>query len=340
MDALSGATRIGRYFTVVSLVPTTLFVAYLYLLAKSGAWGGPVDWSTVLDELRLGDIGLVGVLSVAGALALHPLQFSLVQLYEGYWGVAEPFRTLALARIAHHRRRCHSMERNHISAVHDLARRRAEGDTPALPHGSAHVVATHHMKEELLRLKAAYPENLEDILPTRLGNVLRRYERSAGEVYGLTAVPNLPRLAMVARPLELDYLQSQRMQLELAVRTSVLAFAATLVTVFFMWGEGGWLLLAAVPYAMGYGCYRGAVTVAHEYGVAMSTLVELNRFRLYERLRLPQPRSLQDERTANYRLERILAGDTGLDVKYAEAVSPADDDVSMLEPPAGDETNE
>ena len=96
------------------------------------------------------------------------------------------------------------------------------------------------------------------------------------------------------------------MQMDLAVRTSVLAMVAALITVVVMWRHSAWLLVAIIPYAISYGAYRGAVTVAHEYGTALSVLIELTRFNLYERLRLPLPKTLDEERDANESLMRAF----------------------------------
>jgi hypothetical protein len=85
-------------------------------------------------------------------------------------------------------------------------------------------------------------------MPTRLGNVLRRYEQLAG-------------------------------------------------------------ILALVPCTIAFASYRGAVVVAHEYGTALVVLTDLNRFSLYEQMRLPLPDDLEDERTTNKQLATVLSLD-------------------------------
>ena len=309
VDLLSGATgasaKIGRYFTVVSMLPSAVLTAYVYLLVKTGAWGGAVDWSAAVSQFHLGDLALLATASFAVALALHPLQFAMIQVLEGYWGTTAPARRFAVLRIMHHRRRSQFLTDRSAYALSELARM-PERDRPSHRSASLAAVEAALVNDESRRLQASYPVKKEHILPTRLGNALRRYEMTAGSPYGIDVIPSLPRIAMVSQPAEIDYLQNQRMQMELAVRTAVLAMVAALITVAFMWRHQGWLLVALVPYAAAYASYRGAVTVAHGYGTAMAVLVELNRFDLYERLRLRQPETLEQEKGLNTVLMQAL----------------------------------
>jgi hypothetical protein len=110
------------------------------------------------------------------------------------------------------------------------------------------------------------------------------------------------------------------MQMELALRTSVLAGGAAILTIAFMWYHGLWLLLALAPYTVSYTTYRGAVVVAHEYGTALAVLIDLNRFALYDRLHLKAPDSLKEEKETNAGLTAILRLDAvDLRKRLAEA---------------------
>jgi hypothetical protein len=307
-DLLSGAgglTRVGRYLTVVSALPSVVFTAYIYLLIKTGAWGGAVNWSGAVMQFNIGEAAILTIASFVVALALHPLQFSLTQLLEGYWGIMPGFRQIALLRIVYHRRRCQFFDDRGTDTAYALGSLRPE-EQPNNKNASIDALDAMLINSECQRLRAYYPDQLQDVRPTRLGNVLRRYEVSAGSTYGLAAIPSVPRLAVVAQPAELDYLQSQRMQMDLAVRTSVLAMAATLITVVVMYRHEAWMLVALIPYAVAYGAYRGAVTVAHEYGTALAVLVEVDRFSLYERLRLPLPNTLNEEQDLNKKLMKAF----------------------------------
>ena len=84
--------------------------------------------------------------------------------------------------------------------------------------------------------------------------------------------------------------------MELALRTSFLSMLASVVTLVLLWRHGWWLLVALFPYAIAYLAYRGAVAVAHEYGTALAVMVDLNRFALYDRLRVKLPTDIDEER--------------------------------------------
>jgi hypothetical protein len=324
-DILAGASgvssKIGRYFTVVSALPSAAFTAYVYVLVRTGAWSGSVSWARAAT-FQLSDLAVLTVASFVVALALHPLQFAMIQLLEGYWGAAAPARRLAALRIMHHRRRLQSLQDAEVQALLNLAAMPAS-DQPGSRHATPAALDAALRSVESRRLRASYPPDRARILPTRLGNVLRRYEMTAGAPYGLDIIQALPRLAMVAQPAEVDYLQDQRMQLELAVRTCLLALLASVVTVAFMVRHPPWLLVALIPYVVSYAAYRGAVTVAHEYGAAMSVVAELNRFSLYDRLQLPRPVTLEDEVRQNTDLMKAFAQEANVSFRYVAAPGTA-----------------
>lgn len=317
--SLSGASAIGRYFTVVSLVPSVVFVAYVTLLLRSGTWAGSsVDFAGSAAGLDVKDVALSGVASLLVALALHPLQFAVIQIFEGYWGSSYCARKFATRHIMRHRHR--AMRLRNLATDKDLAARPPaqfdeRGELRAQPPYATRVdakatdVESFFTSIEAERLNASYPDALEHIMPTRLGNVLRRYEHLAGIHYGLDSISSVPRMLQVADPRDVAYVQNQRMQMELALRVATLALAAMLLTIVFMWRHGPWLLLALAPYAIAFASYRGAVVVAHEYGTALAVLIDLNRFAFYERIRLPLPDDLEEERSNNARLADVLSLD-------------------------------
>src|SRR5262249_44176912 len=139
----------------------------------------------------------------------------------------------------------------------------------------------------------------DDIMPTRLGNALRKYERQAGAPYGLDAVSVIQHIFFVAPAERVGYIDDQRQLMDLSVRMTATSIIAALVAVTALWRHGPWLLLALVPYGVAYLSYRGAVVVAHEYGAAVAAMIDLDRFTLYDSLRLPRPKDTNAERLMN-----------------------------------------
>lgn len=275
-DVVGAAGRsVGRHFSVVGTIPSLILVLYVFVLVSSGAWSGvphPVRAWDSLTHLSVGETAALSVLTLASAVILHPLQFALIQFFEGYWGTSPVARRAWAARVRHHRRR--------------YDRLAADATDPG---GGV----------ESQRLLGKYPDDPGEIMPTRLGNVLRRHERLAGRPYGLDAVVVVPLLLAVAPADQADYIADRRTQLDLAVRAALTALLAAVITVFFMWRHGIWLLLALVPYLATYVAYRGAVVAAESYGAALSDLTVLNRFELYRRLHLSLPDDIAAELTQN-----------------------------------------
>src|SRR5690348_3129602 len=110
-SALAGVTAVGRYFVVVSLVPSTAFAAYLLFLFRTRTAHGDIDLGRAFQSLDLKAFASIAIASLVLALALHPLQFALIQSLEGYWGVSRIAQRLALAGISRHRRRARRLQR-------------------------------------------------------------------------------------------------------------------------------------------------------------------------------------------------------------------------------------
>lgn len=333
--ATSAKDSIGRYFGVVSVLPSSMLVAWIVLLVGSGAWSGPPDVAAAFREF--GDLGVSGaaglvLASLALGVVLHPVQFAFVQFLEGYWGTSRLARRLRYLRIKQHGERlaeARDESRRIGDQIADVTQQmRQHPSSDSAPFVRA-LTDLHATREELRRVTAATPPNSPGaVLPTRLGNALRYYEWQVGKPYGIDTVTTVPYLSRTAAPGDMDYVNDQRSQLDLAVRTVIVAFAATGLSVLFLARHGPWLLIALVPYAAAYLAYRGAVVIAGEYGRALGVLVTLNRFELYDRLRLPPPANTSDERRQNSGLMRFLLHDEASDVRLAYRQIPPEEATS------------
>ena len=158
------------------------------------------------------------------------------------------------------------------------------------------------------------------IMPTRLGNVLRRYESQAGRQYSLDALQVVPHLLLIAPANHVDYINDQRSQLDLAVRMTFIALLASATALLFLWPYGVWVLVAAIPYMLAYLSYRGSVIAAGHYGSALDTLINLDRFVLYEHLRLPPPVDTKAERWRNEKMKHLFEYNDAEVVDYKHPV--------------------
>jgi hypothetical protein len=330
--AVESGKSIGRYFSIISMVPSLLFVLYIYGLLAAGAWSGPFEPAKALraaEDLSVGKIAALLIAALLLGLVLHPFQFSMTQLLEGYWGGSAIGLYLAQRRIMHYRR----MARTHkvvASKAEQTWQRTVEADRTTPDRLSREDSETRRRKnlahldagrgdpmlDQYLRAEAAgaarhrYPEAGRRIMPTRLGNALRRYEDRVGRQYGLNILHVAPHLNLVAVKEHREYVDDCRKGLDLGVRICVLFAIATALSVGLLADNGPWLLLSLIPYCVSYLAYRGAISSAQAYGTALSTLVDLNRFALYEQLHLSPPSDIADELSRNAQLLKLLAGQT------------------------------
>jgi hypothetical protein len=313
--AISGiGGAVGRYFSIVSFIPSLFLTSFTFLLIESGAWSSHLDWAKGGNAFtHFGNLALLTLISIAVGVAVHPIQFAMDQFFEGYWGTGRLAQRIRVSRIWHYYNRFMFLT---AGPGADARLELDDEEEAGKPLEGKDRFERLSISEESLRLSAGYPRDEDDIMPTRLGNVLRRHERLAGSEYGLDAITVFRHVALVAPPERLGYLNDQRQLLDLSVRMCATSILAALIAVAALWRHGPWLLVALVPYAVAYLSYRGAVVVAGEYGAAFSTIIDLDRFALYDQLRMPRPKNSEDERRQNENLVRVLSHDDPEVVRY------------------------
>lgn len=328
---------IGRYFTVISMVPSLLFVVYVYGLFAAGAPTGSFEPAKALhaaENLGVRQIVALFIAALLLGLVLHPFQFSMTQLLEGYWGASGIGLSLAQRRIMHYRYVAWALEDVAGEAddkwESDVESNRPKRDDDVDPekhrYNNLLYLDTEDgaaMHADYLRAEAArtarrrYPQASRRTMPTRLGNMLRRYEDNTGRQYKINILTIAPHLNLVAVKEHRDYVDDCRKGLDLTVRLCVLFALATALSVGLLADSGAWLLLALAPYCLSYLAYRGAVSSAQAYGTALSTLVDLNRFALYEQLHVPFPMDTLVEQNRNAQLMKLLSDDPPYFLRYA-----------------------
>lgn len=332
VDVSTGiANSIGRYFSVISVIPSSLYIVFVYLLATSGALHHSPDWShafTSLAHLDLAGIALLGLFSIALGVFIHPIQFAIVQFFEGYWGTGSIAQAVRYQRILHYQRVAIGLNKDVESVEDRLADWKEARLDPTLA-SRAPLLSRHG---EASRIRAAFPDNLDQVMPTRLGNVLRRAESQVGSQYRLDALQAVPHLMLIAPASHVDYVNDQRSQLDLAVRMTFISVIATATAILFLCRDGYWVLIALVPYVLAYLSYRGSVVAAGHYGSALDTLVNLDRFALYQQLHLPLPATTHEERKTNAKLGQLFDYSPKEAIEYSH---PTASDGDGAEPASG-----
>ncbi len=228
--AVGGAGQLGRAFRVVGVLPGATLVLSIYILSAGRGSDGQFDLQAAgnaLSSITLSQLGLLTFGAVVAGLVLQPLQFVSVQFLEGYWGVGRVGGTARLSRIDQYA----ALRLSLIDREDDL-RDQAEAAT-----GRERVLLRAQI-DEAARLRARFPENPDRVMPTRLGNVLRRHEDLAGSQYGLDALVVIPHLALIAPKPHLDYLDDRRNELDVAVRFWLVWTVCAAATLALLWPGG------------------------------------------------------------------------------------------------------
>ncbi|UOZ11215.1 hypothetical protein [Amycolatopsis sp. WQ 127309] len=349
-DAAVGlGSRIGRYFSVVSVLPALFLVVWTAALVTSNAWQGRPDLGLMarrLGGLNLGGAAWLILITILVALFLHPLQLGMTRLLEGYWGSSRLATVLLRLRITRYRRRLERLEDRSDAleerrdqeldrlriAAYEAALAEGEDDEPdpakltgsKLDDSREAMLETaeaeglsgiHAARAAIPRARSRYPV-VSRMMPTRLGNALRSAEDKVGKQYRLEVIKTAPHIALIAPESHLNYVDDARQQLDTSARLCVVALVVTAETVAFLLTGGWWLLLALGPYFLAYIAYRASVAAAEQYMGIIGTVLDLNRFKLYESLHVNLPRNSYEERSSNLRLMELLNGSTEVSVLY------------------------
>jgi len=269
----AAAKSTSARFNLVSLIPSAVLATAIVLLVASGSFSGVPSMHALALRLREVNILIASLLFLAVfsvALILSPFQLMLVRLLEGYWEEVPVLRRLRFIGVEVNRRRW---------------------------------VEILTIKRDDALLARLYPLEPDDLLPTRLGNVLRAAERSAGTQHGFTSpIEMLPRVyPYMSSPLS-EAFGDARNELDIACRMSVVLWmlAALSAVVFTYDGavlatRGALLAIPAAAALLGAVSYRGAVRSAGEYGRFLHYVFDLHRRDLIRALGYEPPRSAQAE---------------------------------------------
>lgn len=310
----------GERFSLVNVLPATLLVGYVAFLAASGLYAGR-DYSVNDLPDTLGKNPGWAILTVLGifiaSVLLRPFQIALVWVLEGYWDRIAILRLAAPVAIEHHHRTRHTAE------VIELYEPPEEPTAETL---AAAVAKRQQLRRRSLKIARAgrirdrYPadrpvlddeddlEGIESrIMPTRLGNILRKAEDDAGDRYGLA----LPHIAPRLYPHLSEKIAKEIVRnLDLIEGGAALSTACTMATLASLPLLGRWDPWSAAPFvaaALAAVAYLGTLRTAREHGRLLATAVDLHRFDMIAALRYKLPTTVDEEWKLNVDLSDFFA---------------------------------
>jgi hypothetical protein len=341
----------GERFSLVSLLPTTLLVGYVSFLWASGLYarrtvnlGGVV--TMIGKNAGWAVFAVFGIFVVS--VLLRPLQISLVWMLEGYWDrtpVLKWIEPLALERHLRRRRAAEVTADQEIepgistllqSVIQDrrrvrrqqIRRRRAELRMDRYPE-----VREHEADADEIRM-----------MPTMLGNALRKGEDDAGDRYGLDFPTIAPRLYPHLSGTISTEIGRNFDAMESGASLTIVFLLAAASSVPLLWRGDAWFLAVPIALLLALLAYLGTLRTAREHGLLLASAVDLHRFDMLAKLRYQLPETVDDEWELNQQLSAFLetgrekARDFMRDYRYAH---PVDQPVAASEPAsAADEAAE
>jgi hypothetical protein len=295
----NAATSVSPRFNLVSLAPSALLATAVGALAASGAFAGVPSLHLLIarsGKVNVFIASVIFLLVFSAALVLHPFQLLLVRILEGYWDDVPVLRKLRYVGIEINRRR--RWEVNVLENRKDVGHR-------------------------------LYPPKTVDLLPTRLGNVLRSAERQAGRRYGFSnAVAIMPMIYPSISSSLAESIDDTRNDLDMACRMCAVLWTIALVagcTLAFdgavSASAGAWLAVPVTAAVFGIFSYRAAIRCAEDYGRILYYIFDLHRRDFIRAFGYVPPESPEDERNLIEGITRWLTGKGPAPVGFREKPS-------------------
>lgn len=299
--------------------------AFIFWLGGFIAAVQQLGWNPILNQyttypeplqLAILVIALLGI--AASAFVAQRLDTVIIRFLEGYWPPL--LRPLQNYRITHYRRYKKILTDRSQNLRQFEAQQKAKYQklkTSIESHGANSLTALE--QEEYRQLTEQFlsrtqranlvqtrqnlhnlPDNI-DLMPTRLGNILRAAERKPQTKYGLDAIICWPRLWLLLPDSVKQDLQDARSDLNNAARLWLWSLLFILWAFFGAWWAPPLGILSAL-----FAYYNWAIAAATAYGDLLEATFDLYRHLLYESLRWHLPSDPTEERRAGEQLTKYL----------------------------------
>ncbi|MBB5079278.1 hypothetical protein [Nonomuraea endophytica] len=242
---------LDRRFFLNGLLPMLAFLGCCLLTvaaARGGVAGAVAAWQRQGATIKTVHVLAFLVVALLAAAWLASAATTLVRLYEGYWPgrIGRPLRALGLRW---HRRRMSALD---------------PGDDA-----------------DYARLHTSYPSDPAEVMPTRLGNILKNAELHPEDRYGLDAVVIWPRLYPLLPEEQRAALVAARTELEFFLTVSALAAVYSAASGIFLVVAGAapglFLLCHTAGGVVALLAYRAALPSARLYGQQVKVTFDVHR---------------------------------------------------------------
>lgn len=299
-------TELGKRWLATIFVPAFMFwVGGLIIFINSRlSWAALKEFETYFLALpayaqAMPLIGAFVVMLISGAL-VRTFANHIIRFLEGYWPAWLGLIRKALVR----------MQRTRIQEQEQRWQELANKDEEE---------RTSEERSEFIgldwRLKSV-PESEHDLMPSRLGNILKASETRPRERYGIDPVICWPRLWLVLPDSVKKELGEARAQLDTAAQLVMWSILFAVWAIYWPWA----LLITAAATLLSY---RMALQAAAVFGELVESTYDTHRHLLYQAARWPLPTTAEQEKVLGEKLTRLfLRGEFDLNFTF---VDPTDD---------------
>ena len=283
----------SRYFIVGFFLPVYVALVVLWLAASSGFIPNELEAYKPAAQLAI-----LGGVAIVGGLVLSGLSYHLTRFVEGY--PLEKLNRLPILRVFY--RVPVRLQKFHYDR---LAHRRDDQSKPSRVRQNA-----------WWRLDRFFPPDSSALLPTRVGNAIRAFERHSNVRWGLDGITVWPRIEGLLSDDDRLFLDGAATNFYVFING---ATGAVIVGICLIVDEAmnapephsHWWLYA-LPFAAAYVLYRAAIGAAATWGDAVRASIDLHRLDLYEKLGVRRPLSFSDERELGIAVSQLLLYGTHL----------------------------
>jgi hypothetical protein len=264
--------------------------AFLFWAGGLGLYAWQIGWQKAVNDFQTrtpfqqGSWSILGLLIlIFSSIAMQSLHFTFLRLMEGYW--PWPFSYLRMGIV--------KLRKLRFEKKYAKLRKLASLDKADLSTGQ---------REEFLLLDHWahwHPVDPKDLLPTKLGNILRAREFSPERKYGLDAIICWSRLWLLLPERVRTDLTETRIALD---RLAELFFWGFLFTCWFFLSP--WALVISLLW-MGV-TYWVACQHAASFGDLLESAFDLHRFLLYDAIGWHRPKNTQEEKDLGKQLTEYL----------------------------------
>lgn len=306
-------------------VATLLTPAFIFWLGGFLTAIQRLGWNTLVtrytaypEPLQIAILVVALCVVAASAFVVQRFDTPIIRFLEGYWHPwLQPVRQTRISHYRQHKqaliqqsqtlRILEAQQKSRLQALKTIIETQG-ATTLTAPEKDEYRQLNEHLltptqQETLIQIRQALhnlPANT-DLMPTRLGNILRAAERRPLEKYGLDAIICWSRLWLLLPEAAKKDLQDARAELNNAARLWLWSI------LFLVWAAlGAWwaaplgILSALLAY------YNWAIAAAITYGDLIEASFDLYRHLLYESLRWNLPADPNEERRVGQQLTEYL----------------------------------